>query len=105
MAIHGLVHAPRAGFVLDTVTNDGNAQVMGGLVVSSLNLQGSASATNFYIGVDTQPAVVATEISATATSMSASDPGSVTVQAVVEVRVQPHSGRRHDNSCGQHHHV
>ncbi|HEY5663023.1 MAG TPA: hypothetical protein VIS05_03180 [Ilumatobacter sp.] len=81
LAIHGLVWAPRAQLEFGNVTNRANGQLLGGAAVARVILQGSASATNFLIRVETTPAAYELQLDATATL----DGQSTTMTAIVEV--------------------
>ena len=77
----GLVWAPRAQLEFGNVTNRANGQLLGGAAVARVILQGSASATNFLIRVETTPAAYELQLDATATL----DGQSTTMTAIVEV--------------------
>jgi hypothetical protein len=52
MVMHGLVWAPDARISFDEVTNTANGQLLGGAVVSNVDLRSSASAVGFIIAVE-----------------------------------------------------
>lgn len=52
MVMHGLVWAPDARITFDEVTNVANGQLLGGAVVSNIDLRSSASAVGFIIAVE-----------------------------------------------------
>jgi Tfp pilus assembly protein PilX len=51
MAIHGLVWAPEARITFSEVTNTANGQLLGGAVISNIDMRSSASAVGFIIAV------------------------------------------------------
>lgn len=51
MAIHGLVWAPEARMTFSNVTNTANGQLLGGAVLSNIQMDASASAVGFIIAV------------------------------------------------------
>lgn len=55
LVIHGLVYAPYAKIRLNNITNIANGQMLGGVVAALLDVQASASASNFLIRVETDP--------------------------------------------------
>jgi hypothetical protein len=67
LAIHGLLWAPRAQFEFGNVTNAANGQLLGGIAVSRLVLQASASTTGFIIRVATAPIAFQLRIDSLAT--------------------------------------
>jgi hypothetical protein len=83
MVLHGLLRAPKAQVAFGNVTNTVSAQAAGGLVVASLDLQGSASASGWLIGRANRPTATKVVMTATATDVSGI---SVSVQAVVDYR-------------------
>ncbi|MFT6290630.1 MAG: hypothetical protein ACJAR2_001221 [Ilumatobacter sp.] len=78
---HALVYAPLAQVEFGNVTNTATQRMKGGLIVSRLKLQSSASATNFEIAVPTSP--ITAEIKLTSTAVK---DGETSVQAVVQYR-------------------
>lgn len=51
MALHGLVWAPEARMTFSNVTNTANGQLLGGAVLSNIQMDSSASAIGFIIAV------------------------------------------------------
>jgi hypothetical protein len=78
---HGLVYAPLAQMEFGNVTSTAVQKLLGGLVLSRLLLQSSASATNFEIAVPTSP--IDAEILLTSTSVKN---GETSIRALVEYR-------------------
>ena len=52
MVMHGLVWAPEASIVFTNITNTADGQLLGGVVVSNIELNSSASGTGFVIAVE-----------------------------------------------------
>jgi hypothetical protein len=52
MAIHGLVWAPEASIQFTEITNTANGQLLGGVVVSNIDLRSSAAGTGFVVAVE-----------------------------------------------------
>ena len=52
MAMHGLVWSPEARVTFREVTNTANGQLLGGAVLSSIDMRSSASASGFVIAVE-----------------------------------------------------
>lgn len=52
MVMHGLVWAPGAGIVFTNITNTADGQLLGGVVVSNIELNSSAAGTGFVIAVE-----------------------------------------------------
>ena len=52
MVMHGLVWAPEANIVFTNITNTADGQLLGGVVVSNIELNSSASGTGFVIAVE-----------------------------------------------------
>lgn len=52
MAIHGLVWAPEARMTFSEVTNTANGQLLGGAVLSNIDMRSSASAIGFIVAVE-----------------------------------------------------
>lgn len=55
LVIHGQVYAPYGRVRLNNITNIANGQMLGGVVAAVLDVQASASASNFLIRVETDP--------------------------------------------------
>jgi hypothetical protein len=81
LVAHGIVYAPLAQMEFGNVTNTAIQKLLGGLVLSRLLLQSSASATNFEIAVPTSP--IDAEIELTSTSVKN---GETSIRAIVEYR-------------------
>ena len=81
LVAHGLVYAPLAQMEFGNVTSTAVQKLLGGLVLSRLLLQSSASATNFEIAVPTSP--IDAEILLTSTSVKN---GETSIRALVEYR-------------------
>jgi hypothetical protein len=81
MVIHGLAWAPRAQLTFGNVTNVANGQLIGGAAFARIDLQSSASASNFVIRVETSPIPVTVVLDAKATKKGAS----TTMRAVVQI--------------------
>lgn len=92
LAIHGLVWAPRAAVSLGNVANAANGQILGGIVIARLDVQASASASAFAVGIETSPVDVKLLLVSTATKNGES----TSVRAVVQFR--PDSGELAVNS-------
>lgn len=82
IAIHGLLWAPLAGAKLGNITQAANGQLLGGIVIGRLDAQGSASASAFLIGVETNPIDTRLLLTSTATR----DGCSTRIRAVVQFR-------------------
>ena len=52
MVMHGLVWAPKASIVFTNITNTADGQLLGGVVVSNIQLNSSASGNGFVIAVE-----------------------------------------------------
>ena len=52
MAVHGLVWAPEASIEFTEITNTANGQLLGGVVVSNINLRSSAAGGGFVVAVE-----------------------------------------------------
>ena len=52
MVMHGLVWAPQASIVFTNITNTADGQLLGGVVVSNIELNSSAAGTGFVIAVE-----------------------------------------------------
>ncbi len=52
MVMHGLVWAPEASIVFTNITNTADGQLLGGVVVSNIELNSSAAGTGFVIAVE-----------------------------------------------------
>jgi hypothetical protein len=81
LVIHGLAWAPRAQLTFGNVTNVANGQLLGGAAFARIDLQSSASASNFVIRVESGPIPVSVVLDATATKKSQS----TTMRAVVQI--------------------
>ena len=81
MVIHGLAWAPRAQLTFGNVTNVASGQLVGGAVFSRIDLQSSASASNFVIRVESSPIPVTVVLDAKATKKGQS----TTMRAVVQI--------------------
>ncbi len=81
MIIHGLAWAPRAQLTFGNVTNVANGQLLGGAAFSRIDLQSSASASNFVIRVESGPIPVTVVLDSEATK----DGQSTTMRAVVQI--------------------
>ena len=82
MVIHGLVWAPDARVVLDTVTNTANGQFLGGAVISSISVGTSASASEFSIAVEPSDLHGKMVLDSVATK----DGQSTTIRSIVDYR-------------------
>jgi hypothetical protein len=81
MVIHGLAWAPRAQLTFGNVTNVANGQMLGGAAFARINLQSSASASNFVIRVESGPIPVSVVLDSKATKSGKS----TTMRAVVQI--------------------
>ena len=81
MVLHGLAWAPRAQLTFGNVTNVANGQLLGGAAFARIDLQSSASASNFVIRVESGPIPVSVVLDATATKNGTS----TTMRAVVQI--------------------
>lgn len=81
MVIHGVAWAPRAQLTFGNVTNVANGQLLGGAAFARIDLQSSASASNFVIRVESGPIPVSVILDSQATK----DGFSTTMRAVVQI--------------------
>jgi hypothetical protein len=81
MILHGLAWAPRAQLTFGNVTNVADGQLLGGAAFARIDLQSSASASNFVIRVESGPIPVTVVLDAKATKGA----GSTTMRAVVQI--------------------
>lgn len=81
MVLHGLAWAPRATLTFGNVTNVADGQLLGGAAFARIDLQSSASASNFVIRVESGPIPVTVVLDAKATKGA----GSTTMRAVVQI--------------------
>ena len=81
MILHGLAWAPRAQLTFGNVTNVADGQLLGGAAFARIDLQSSASASNFVIRVESGPIPVTVVLDAKATKNSIS----TTMRAVVQI--------------------
>ena len=81
LVAHALIYAPLAGLDIGNATNTAEQKMLGGLIVSRLQLQSSASASNFEIAVPTSP--ITAEIALVSTAIKS---GETSVQAIVQYR-------------------
>jgi hypothetical protein len=81
LVAHALIYAPLAGLDIGNATNTAEQKMLGGLIVSRLQLQSSASASNFEIAVPTSP--ITAKIALVSTSIKG---GETSVQAIVQYR-------------------
>ena len=81
MILHGLAWAPRAQLTFGNVTNVADGQLLGGAAFARIDLQSSASASNFVIRVESGPIPVSVVLDAKATKGSQS----TTMRAVVQM--------------------
>ena len=82
MAIHGLVWAPEARMTFSNVTNTANGQLLGGAVLSNIELQSSASTVGFIIAVAPSDLSGKLQLESTATTPR----GSTTIRSIVDYR-------------------
>ncbi len=82
VAIHGLLWAPHTSVRLGNITNAANGQLLGGLVVATLDTQASASASAFAIGIESNPVDVKLLLISTATK----DGAKTSIRAVIQYR-------------------
>jgi hypothetical protein len=82
MVIHGLINAPKSQVEFGNVSNDANAQVLGGVVAAGIDMQASASASAFVIATATIPSQ--TKILMRSTATEDGGVGSAVVQAVID---------------------
>ena len=81
LVAHALIYAPLGSLDIGNATNTAEQKMLGGLIVARLQLQSSASASNFEIAVPTSP--ITAEIALVSTAVKA---GETSVQAVVQYR-------------------
>jgi hypothetical protein len=81
-AVHGVLWAPYSKISLGNVTNAAVGQLIGGVAVGQLDVQASASADEFAIGVEGTP--IETELLLESTAVK--DGISTTIRAVVQFR-------------------
>ena len=82
MVIHGLVWAPTARVTFSNVTNTANGQLLGGGVLSNIQLDSSASAIGFVIAVE--PSDLSGKIQLDSTAEI--DGASTTIRSIVDYR-------------------
>jgi Tfp pilus assembly protein PilX len=81
LVAHALIYAPLGSLDIGNATNTAEQKMLGGLIVSRLQLQSSASASNFEIAVPTSP--ITAEIALVSTAVKG---GETAVQAIVQYR-------------------
>ncbi len=81
MVLHGLAWAPRAQLTFGNVTNVANGQLLGGAAFARIDLQASASASNFVIRIESGPIPVTVILDAKATKKGQS----TTMRAIVQI--------------------
>ena len=81
MILHGLAWAPGAQLTFGNVTNVAGGQLLGGAAFARIDLQSSASASNFVIRVESGPITVSVVLDAKVTKGSES----TTMRAVVQM--------------------
>ncbi len=82
LAVHGLVWAPYAKLSLGNITNATMGQLIGGLVIGQLETQASNSASEFAIGIESNPIETRLLLESTATK----DGQSTSIRAIVQYR-------------------
>ena len=82
LVVHGMVWAPTARLQLGNVTNISNGQLLGGSVVSNVDVGSSASAMGFSIYLESTPAEGLVQLDSTATIGGLS----TTIRSVIEYR-------------------
>ncbi len=82
MVMHGLVWAPDARISFDEVTNTANGQLLGGAVVSNVDLRSSASAIGFIIAVEPSDLHGKLQLD----SVAVLDGGTTTIRSIVDYR-------------------
>ncbi len=82
MVMHGLVWAPDARISFDEVSNTANGQLLGGAVVSNVDLRSSASAVGFIIAVEPSDLHGKIQLDSTAEL----DGGTTTIRSIVDYR-------------------
>lgn len=85
---HGLVHAPRSSINF-VATNDSRAQLRGGLVIGTIEMSASASASGLVVSVRSSPEVRQMVVTARVPGAA----GSVAVEAVAVLRLDNNEGR------------
>ncbi len=81
MVIHGMAWAPKAQLTFGNVTNVADGQLLGGAVFARIDLQSSASASNFVIRIESGPIPVTVILDAKASK----DGQSTTMRAIVQI--------------------
>ena len=81
MVIHGLAWAPKAQLTFGNVTNVADGQLLGGAAFARIDLQSSASASNFVIRIESGPIPVSVILDAKATKNG----HSTTMRAIVQI--------------------
>jgi hypothetical protein len=79
---HGYFYAPLAKVTFGNATADAEQKMLGGLVAATVDLQSSASATNFEIAVPTSPLTGLVEVTSTATK----DGQTTQIRSILEFR-------------------
>jgi len=82
IAVHGLLWAPYAKLSLGNITNATMGQLIGGLVIGQLETQASNSASEFSIGIESNPIETRLLLESTATK----DGNTTSIRAVVQYR-------------------
>lgn len=82
MAVHGLVWAPQARMTFSNVTNTANGQLLGGAVLSNIDMRSSASAIGFIIAVS--PSDLSGKL--VLDSIAEKDGATTTVRSVIDYR-------------------
>jgi Tfp pilus assembly protein PilX len=88
MVIHGEIYTPHGVVGFGNVTNTVYGQSLGGLVASWIDLDASASASNFVIQLDTGPFVRSLRVTSTA-----SDAKGVSIATTADIEVGNGDGR------------
>ena len=82
MAMHGLVWAPEASILFTQITNRADGQLLGGVVVSSIDLSSSSSGTGFVIAVEPSDLWGKLQLDSTAEL----DGSTTTIRSIVDFR-------------------
>lgn len=82
MAMHGLVWAPHANITFAQITNNANGQLLGGAVLSNVDLRSSAHSSGFVIAVEPSDLHGKLQLD----SVAIKDGDSTTIRSIVDYR-------------------
>jgi hypothetical protein len=82
MVMHGLVWAPEARVIFENVTNTADGQMLGGAVISNINIGSSSSGSGFLISVEPSDLHGKLQLE----SVAAANGGTTTIRSIVDYR-------------------